>query len=180
MTSIIRIAGICGSLRRESANKKLLLRTQQLCAEHVPEARIDIIDWSQLPVFNQDLEGDPPKSVIKFKEEIGDSDAVLFATPGPLKNAIDWASRSKIGDRGDVLSGKPTAVIGAGPGTAPGSSGSGRAQLVLRQTLVCLNMVSVNTPSVMLTGAYSAFKEDGSLENRKMEEKIIQLLKELV
>ncbi|CAG8793709.1 24554_t:CDS:2, partial [Racocetra persica] len=81
MTSIIRIAGICGSLRIESANKKLILRAQQLCAEHVPEARIDIIDWSKLPVFNEDLEGDPPKSVIKFKEEIADSDAILFATP---------------------------------------------------------------------------------------------------
>ncbi|CAG8586101.1 1202_t:CDS:2, partial [Racocetra fulgida] len=179
MTTITRIVGICGSLRRESTNKKLILRAQQLCAEHVPEARIDIIDWSQLPVYNQDLEGDPPKSVIKFKEEIGDSDALLFATPGPLKNAIDWASRVKIGDRGDVFSGKPAAIMGAGPGTAPGSSGSGRAQLVLRQILAALNVITANTPSVMLTGAFHAFKEDGSLENQKMEEKIVQLLKEL-
>ncbi|CAG8619298.1 1080_t:CDS:2, partial [Dentiscutata heterogama] len=177
--SIIRIAGICGSLRRDSCNKKLLLRAQQLCTEHIPEARIDIIDWSQLPVFNQDLEEDPPKSVLKFKEEIYNSDAILFATPGPLKNAIDWASRTKIGDRGDVFAGKPVAIIGAGPGSYPGASGSGRAQLILRQTLVVLNMVAVNTPSVMLTGAFDAFKEDGSLKNGVIEEKLVKLLKEL-
>ncbi|CAG8504184.1 4645_t:CDS:10 [Scutellospora calospora] len=180
MTSIIRIAGICGSLRKESSNKKLLLRAQQLCSKHVPEARIDIIDWNQLPVYNEDLEEDPPKSVLKFKEEIGDSDAILFATPGPLKNAIDWASRTKLGNRGDVFAGKPVAIIGAGPGSYPGASGSGRAQLVLRQTLVVLNMVAVNMPSVMLTGSYKAFKEDGSLESEVIEEKIVQILKELV
>ncbi|CAG8558491.1 1463_t:CDS:2, partial [Racocetra fulgida] len=96
-----RIAGIYGSLRRDSCNKQLILRAQQLCAEHVPEARIDIIDWSQLPVFNQDLEEDPPKSVLKFKE-IGNSDAILFSTP---------PSRTGIGNRGDVFSEKPAAVI---------------------------------------------------------------------
>ncbi|CAG8769484.1 2538_t:CDS:2 [Gigaspora rosea] len=178
--SIIRIAGICGSLRRESCNQQLILRAQQLCAEQISEARLDIIDWSQLPVYNQDLENDPPKSVLKFKEEIANSDAILFATPGPLKNAIDWASRAKIGDHGDVFSVKPVAIIGAGPGSYPGSSGSGRAQLILRQTLVALNMIAINSPSVMLTGAYEAFKEDGSLKNGVMEEKIVKLLKELV
>ncbi|CAG8839040.1 39924_t:CDS:2 [Gigaspora margarita] len=178
--SVIRIAGICGSLRRESCNKKLIIRAQQLCAEQISEAQLDIIDWSQLPVYNQDLEDDPPKSVLKFKEEIADSDAILFATPGPLKNAIDWASRVKIGDHGDVFAGKPVAIIGAGPGSYPGSSGSGRAQLILRQTLVVLNMIAINSPSVMLTGAFEAFKEDGSLKNGVMEEKIVKLLKELV
>ncbi|CAG8805917.1 21836_t:CDS:2, partial [Dentiscutata erythropus] len=184
--SILRIAGICGSLRRDSCNKKLILRAQQLCTEHIPEARIDIIDWSQLPVYNQDLEEDPPESVLKFKEEIYNSDAILFATPeynwsipGPLKNAIDWASRTKIGDRGDILTGKPAAIIGAGPGSYPGASGSGRAQLILRQTLVVLNMVAVSTPSVMLTGAFDAFKDDGSLKNEVIEEKLVKLLKEL-
>ncbi|CAG8786092.1 20709_t:CDS:2, partial [Racocetra persica] len=97
----------------------------------------------------------------------------------PLKNAIDWASRVMIGDRGDVFFGKTAAIIGAGPGSGPGASGSGHAQFVLRQSLTLLNVTTVNTPYVMLTGAYNAFKEDGSLENQKIEEKIVQILKEL-
>jgi hypothetical protein len=58
--TVFRIAGICGSLRKNSFNKKLLLRTQQLCSEHVKEATIEIIDWSQVPIYNQVL------SVIRF------------------------------------------------------------------------------------------------------------------
>ncbi|CAG8589400.1 35214_t:CDS:2 [Racocetra persica] len=169
-----RIAGIYGSLRRDSCNKKLILRAQQLCAEHVPKARIDIIDWSQLPVFNQDLEEDPPNSVLKLKEEIGNCDAILFSTPGPLKNAIDWASRTRIGNRGDVLSKKPVAVI------STCSSGTGSVQTVLNQILIALNMITVDTPSIMLSGAYKTFQEDGSLKSKEIEEKIVKLLNDLV
>jgi chromate reductase len=53
--STFKIAGICGSLRKESYNKKLILRAQKLCAEHVKGATINIIDWSKLPVYNQVL-----------------------------------------------------------------------------------------------------------------------------
>ena len=51
--STFKIAGICGSLRKESLNKKLILRAQKLCLEHVKGAAINIIDWSQLPIFCQ-------------------------------------------------------------------------------------------------------------------------------
>jgi chromate reductase len=60
-----------------------------------------------------------------------------------LKNAIDWASRP-VGDRGQVFAGKAVAIIGSGPGSSPGSSGSGRAQFALRNSLVFLDMVPVN------------------------------------
>ncbi|GES82873.1 NAD(P)H:quinone oxidoreductase [Rhizophagus clarus] len=62
--SIFKIAGICGSLRKDSFNKKLLIRAQQLCFEHINGATIEIIDWSQLPIYNQDHESDPPQSNI--------------------------------------------------------------------------------------------------------------------
>ena len=63
---------------------------------------------------------------------------------GPLKNAIDWASRPNIGDRGRVFADKAVAIVGCSPSSAPGSPGSGRAQLVLRQSLIYLDMVPVN------------------------------------
>ncbi|CAG8571102.1 3177_t:CDS:2 [Paraglomus brasilianum] len=182
-----RIAGICGSLRKASVNKKLLLRAQQLCAERIPSAVIEIVDWSDIPVYNWDLEENPPESVIRFKNDIADRDAMLFITPeynwsvpGPLKNALDWASRVRLGDRGDVFKGKAVAVMGASPGSAPGSSGSGRAQLILRQSFVSLNCYCINLPTVMVTDAYNAFNEDGSLKNVRLENNIVSVLEQLI
>nr|CAG8635677.1 1829_t:CDS:10 [Entrophospora candida] len=160
--STFRITGICGSLRKESVNKKLLLRAQQLCLQHLPEATIDIVDWSQIPVYNGDLEANPPESVLKFKDEIADRDAVLFATP-----EYNWSIPA-------------VAIMGAAPGDGPGASGTGRAQLILRQSFVFFDMVPVNLPTVMVTGAYKAFKEDGSLINERIEQNIVKVLKNLV
>jgi chromate reductase len=53
MSRTFKIAGISGSLRKESVNKKLILRAQQLCSEQLKEATINVIDWSQLPLYNQ-------------------------------------------------------------------------------------------------------------------------------
>ncbi|GBB84988.1 hypothetical protein RclHR1_11580009 [Rhizophagus clarus] len=199
--STFKIAGICGSLRKESYNKKLILRAQKLCAEHVKGATINIIDWSKLPVYNQDDEVDPPQSVLDFRKELADHDAILIATPeynwsipGPLKNALDWAEGAgitfnvttgekeprPIGDRGQVFAGKAVAIIGASIGSAPGSPGSGRAQLALRQALIFLDMIAVNQPSVTISDASNAFKDDGSLTNERFEINIIKVLQNLV
>ncbi|CAG8542442.1 2163_t:CDS:2 [Paraglomus occultum] len=144
-----RIAGICGSLRKASINKKLLLRVQQLCTERIPNAVIEIVNWDDIPV-------------------------------GPLKNAIDWASRVRLGDRGDVFKGKAVALMGASPGSAPGSAGSGRAQLALRQSFTSLNCYCINLPTVMVTDAYNAFNEDGSLKNVRLENNIVSVLEQLI
>ena len=60
-----------------------------------------------------------------------------------MKNAIDWASRSGYGG-GQVFAGKAIAIIGASPGAA----GSGRAQLALRQSLLCLSVIPVSQLSI--------------------------------
>ncbi|KAK9717569.1 hypothetical protein K7432_006076 [Basidiobolus ranarum] len=66
ITEPFRIVGICGALRKDSWNAKLLLEAQRL----VPEGSVvRIIDWSELPIYNGDLE-EPPKTVIDFKNTI--------------------------------------------------------------------------------------------------------------
>ena len=69
------------------------------------------------------------------------ADGVLFACPeyngsvsGPLKNAIDWASRSP-----NVWDNKPVAMMGAG-----GGSGTAKAQLHLREIAVVVNALMLN------------------------------------
>jgi chromate reductase, NAD(P)H dehydrogenase (quinone) len=53
MSQTFKIAGICGSLRKESVNRKLILRAQQLCSEQFKGVTINVLDWSQLPIYNE-------------------------------------------------------------------------------------------------------------------------------
>ncbi|HTT19786.1 MAG TPA: NAD(P)H-dependent oxidoreductase [Candidatus Sulfotelmatobacter sp.] len=110
----LTILGINGSLRRGSYNRMALVEAQKL----VPaDAKIDIYDLHEIPLFNQDQESTPPLPVADFKKRIRAADAILFATPeynysvpGVLKNAIDWASRP-LG--ASAWKGKPVAIISA-------------------------------------------------------------------
>jgi NAD(P)H-dependent FMN reductase len=50
-----------------------------------------------LPLFNADLEPEPPRSVTLFREAVAAADALIIASPeyahgisGVLKNALDW------------------------------------------------------------------------------------------
>ncbi|HWO06171.1 MAG TPA: NAD(P)H-dependent oxidoreductase, partial [Methylomirabilota bacterium] len=93
----LKILGIPGSLRQASFNRYALVAAQSLLP---PGASLDIFELEGIPVYNQDLDKQPPARVVEMKARIRAADAILFATPeynysmpGVLKNAIDWASR---------------------------------------------------------------------------------------
>src|SRR6266478_7148922 len=126
------IAVIVGSNRRDSINRKLAQALAKLGAEKLAFHFVAIDD---LPLYSQDLEGELPKSVVRFKSEIAAADALLFVAPehnrsipALLKNAIDWGSRP-YGQ--NAWSGKPVAITG----TSPGAIGAAMAQIHLRQVL---------------------------------------------
>jgi len=117
----IKVVGIAGSLREGSYNRKLIRAAQELAP---PNLTIEPFDLRGVPFYDGDLEerGDPPE-VQALKEAIRGADALLLATPeynagipAPLKNAIDWASRSPEGYRKSAISGKTVAIIGGGGG----------------------------------------------------------------
>jgi chromate reductase len=146
-----KVAVIVGSLRKDSMNLKLAKALAKLSS-----ARIDahIVQIGDLPLFSQDLENPMPAPVARLKKEIEGADAVLFVTPeynrgmpGPLKNAIDWASRPY---GKNSFAGKPAALCGA----SPGSIGSACAQHNLRPTLDYLDVILLGQPEV-----YFQFKE---------------------
>ena len=92
----MRILAVCGSLQARSYNRDLL-HTATLTAP--PGVDILIFDGlSDLPHFNPDLEdAGPPASVVRWRQALAESDAVLvacpeyaFSLPGVVKNAIDW------------------------------------------------------------------------------------------
>ena len=80
----------------------------------------DIVPIGDLPLYNQDIDADPPEQYIRFRKEIAAADGVLFVTPeynrgvpGVLKNAIDVGSRPY---GKSVWNQKPAAIVSASPG----------------------------------------------------------------
>jgi chromate reductase len=171
------ILGIAGSLRKHSWNRAAVRAAQELVPEGV---ELKIFELDGIPVFNQDDEPNPPARVTEFKAAIRAANAILIATPeynfsvpGVLKNAIDWASRP-YGD--SAWSGKPAAILGASPGTL----GTVRAQMALRQMSVFLDMHPLNQPEVMITNAHEKFDAHGNLTHEKTRELMRKQLTRLV
>lgn len=93
-------------------------------------ATVEYLDYSDLPMMNQDIEFSAPNEVNKVREKVAEADALWifspeynYSYPGHLKNLIDWLSRPLVaGDRQTPLAinGKKVAFSGAGgaPGTA--------------------------------------------------------------
>ena len=172
----LKILGIPGSLRQASFNRFALVAARSLLPAG---ASLDIFELEGIPVYNQDLDKQPPDRVVELKRRIRAADAILFATPeynysvpGVLKNAIDWASRP-YGD--SAWQGKPVAVMSASVGVLGGA----RAQYYLRQSFVFLNMYPVNQPEVLIANAAQRFDERGELIDEAARELIRKLLTEL-
>jgi chromate reductase, NAD(P)H dehydrogenase (quinone) len=133
----VNLAVIVGSNRRDSINRKLAHALARLGAGSF-EASFPRID--DLPMFNQDLEGNLPAEVVRFKSELARADGVLIVTPehdrsipALLKNAIDWGARPY---GKNSWAGKPAFITG----TSPGAFGSALAQQHLRSVMTGLGV----------------------------------------
>jgi chromate reductase len=175
--SEVKILGVAGSLRRGSFNRMLLRNAQELLPSG---ASLEIFELHGIPVFSEDDETNMPAKVTVFKERIRAADAILFATPeynysipGPLKNAIDWASRP-YGDSAWI--GKPAAIVGA----SIGRMGSARAQYHLRQVCVYIQVEALVTPEVMVSNASEHFDAQGKLTHERSRKALQELVAALV
>jgi chromate reductase len=137
MAALPQVAVIVGSNRRESINRKLAQALAKLSAGKFDAKFVRIDD---LPLYNQDNEGNLPAEVVRFKDEIAKADGVLIVTPEhnrsmptALKNAIDWGARP-FGT--SVWPGKPGFITG----TSPGVIGTALVQANLRTVMLGLGM----------------------------------------
>jgi len=161
------VAVLVGSLRKESFNRKMARALAELAPA---ELMLDIVEIRQLPLYNQDDESSPPAEWVKFRERIREADAVLFVTPeynrsvpGALKNAIDVGSRPYGQNAFDK---KPGAVISVSPGAIGGFG----ANHHLRQSLVFLNVPTMQQPEAYIGGADKLFDSAGKLTNPSTRE----------
>lgn len=163
MSATYNVAVLVGSLRKDSINRKL---AQALIALAPPSLRLEIIEIGELPLYNEDIDGDtPPPAYSQFRQQMHAADALLFITPeynrsvpAPMKNAIDVGSRPY---GKSVFSGKPGAVLSASPGAVGGFG----ANHHLRQSLVFLDVAMLQQPEAYLGGAGSFFDEAGTLSD---------------
>jgi chromate reductase len=157
----ITIAGIEGSLRRDSVNRMLLRAAEQ---ELPPGARLAVFDLlDRVPPYNQDWEGDPaPLAVAELRRLIAAADGLLITTPeynasipGQLKNALDWASRPH---GGAALQGKPAAVISASPRRQGAAGAAADLRKVLRAARASVIPAGLSVPR-----AHAQFTPGGQL-----------------
>jgi chromate reductase, NAD(P)H dehydrogenase (quinone) len=156
------IVVIVGSLRKESFNRKMAHALRDLASAAL---NLDIVEIGQLPLYNQDLDADPPASWKEFRARIKKADGVLFITPeynrsvpAPLKNAIDVGSRPYGQNAWDK---KPCAVVSV----SPGAIGAFGANHHLRQCFVFLNMPTMQQPEAYIGSADKLFDANGKIAN---------------
>jgi chromate reductase len=142
-----KVAVIVGSLRKGSVNR---LFAEALAKIARPKLDLQIVEIGELPLYNQDLEGELPATVVRFKSQIESADAVLFITPefnrtfsAAIKNAIEWGSRPW---GKNSWAGKPTAIAGA----TLGAVGTAAAQSQLRSVVSATGAALTVQPEIYL------------------------------
>jgi chromate reductase len=157
----MNVCVLVGSLRKASFNAML---ANVLISLAPSSLKFDIVEIGQLPFYNQDLETDPPPAPwATFRRRVKAADAVLFVTPeynrsvpAALKNALDVGSRpygSSVWDR------KPGAIVSS----SPGAIGAFGANHHLRQSLVFLNVPTMQQPEAYVSHVDKLFDEHGKL-----------------
>jgi chromate reductase, NAD(P)H dehydrogenase (quinone) len=154
------VAVLVGSLRKDSNSLRLGQALTSIAVDRLA-LRVVPID---LPLYNQDLDtDDAPRAWSDFRAGVARADAVLFVTPeynrsipGGLKNAIDVGSRPY---GKSVFARKPAAVVSQSPG-AIGAFGANHA---LRQSLVFLDMPTLQQPEIYLGHSDRALGPGGTV-----------------
>lgn len=116
-----RIVFIIGSLRAKSFNRQLADEAKKIIGER---AEVTELDYSDLPLLNQDIEQPEPDAVASIRKAVSEADALWiftpeynFSYPGHLKNLLDWLSRPVIPmdyATPTCINGKRVALSGAG------------------------------------------------------------------
>lgn len=166
----INLVGLSGSLRSHSYNTALL---HALGVVLPVDVGFEIHDFSAVPLYNADLEGEyRPPAVCELREAIAAADGIVIATPeynhgipGVLQNALDWASRPAFES---PLAGKPAGVLSASRGPVGGA----RAQSVLRQVLGATLTPIFPHVEMLVPAAHRKFDEDGRLIDPDTEERL--------
>jgi chromate reductase len=174
MTQPHDVAVFAGSLRKESFSRKMARACQELAP---PSLALTLVEIGELALYNQDLDVAPPPAWVAFRERVHKAAAFLFVTPeynrsvpGVLKNAIDVGSRPY--GKSAWAGGRPGAIISISPGNLGGFG----ANHHLRQSLVFLNVVTLQQPEAYINGADKIFDPSGKLTDERTRDFVTKYL----
>ncbi len=169
----LTFAAYAGSLRKGSYNQMLLKALVKAAPSNL---HIDVLDISQVPLFNMDLERNPPEAVTQVRETIRKADGLIIVTPehngtipAATKVIIEWASRPS---DDSVLEKKPAAVLGA----STGFYGTLRAQAALRQIATIEEVYFMIEPEVRVSRVETKFNEQGELIDEDLKKELTEFL----
>jgi len=162
MSTTKDIVVIVGSIRQNSFSGMVA----RALAEVAPDSlNLEVVDIANLPLYNQDLDANPPAEWVAFKERVQKAEGYIFVTPehnrsvpAALKNALDIASRPY---GHNAWGGKPGLVVSQ----SPGAQGGFGANHHLRQMLTFLDVRTVMQPEVYLSHSSKLFDDSGKLTN---------------
>ncbi len=169
----LTFAAFAGSLRTGSYNRMLL---DELVRRAPQNIRIEVLDLREMPLFNMDLEKDPPPAVKRLRETIRKADGLIIVSPehngiipAVTKTVIEWASRPP---DDSVLDGKPAAVLGA----STGGFGTVKAQLNIRQIATVEGVYFLQDPEVRVTRVQTKFDDKGKLTDEALGAQLVEFL----
>ncbi len=172
------LLGICGSLRKDSSNRKLLrVALARARASGAEVSEIDLLDFPMSPYNEDDQDRDGfPETTKALRQRIADSDGILFAVPeynwslpGHFKNIVDWLSRREAQGpfAQTCFKGKFAAMV-----AGAGGVGGAKASLShLRHVMTMLGM-HVIPEHISLPGARNAFDADGRMSDEKLQAQV--------
>ncbi len=157
----MKILGICGSLRKESWNLKLLENTLSAVRRQGEDA--ELFDIGGVPMYRPDEESAHgiPQEAEAMRAAIRAADAIVVACPeyngsmtAAIKNALEWASRQD-----NVLNEKVFFIIGTGPGR----SACARMHIHLSYSLESEGAFVIHQPRVLLPQVANFMDTDGTI-----------------
>ncbi len=160
MTAKKNIFAIIGSASSDSANLKLVEQIAGLTKDVFTVTIFN--DLKTLPHFDPELSaGDPPASIVAFREAIEKSDGTLictpeyvFSLPSGLKNALEWCVATTL------FSEKPCGLITA---SASGQKGHEELQLVMKTLMAKFT----DETTLLIQGVKGKFDEQKKLRDTK-------------
>lgn len=168
----VKLLAISGSLRQASVNKALLRTFARLAPEGIQVVACPVVP--ELPLFNPDLEARPPRSVLRLRRMVAESDALLIASPeyahgvtGVIKNTLDWLVSF------ELFAGKPVAVLNASPRAH-------HADDALRETLRTMSAMVVEAASLSFPLVGAGVPEDQMIHQAFVRNTVAECLRALV